>query len=487
VLGVGIEQFAVPGMHLLTYLLRLGLRVPKPGCRRPRLAIWLALILPLLRLTRASAADDNYIGYRREFYREDNDRISVDTDSYSFDVGISSKVRISGNAVFDAISGATPTGAPPQTKWPFPMFAQYYANAYSQAYTAQYNQFIAQNQIYVDAGYITYQQLTNTAAQTAAANAPGIATNSATASFRSLTNSPNYRNNSVPVTHIHDYRSAFSLGVPIALKNHLITPSFSYSTESDYRSFGGALNYGLALNNKNTTLNLGYSHNSDSVRDDRFIWEDKLTDDILIGLVQLMSPKSYLTLNFSCGYERGYLSDPYRGVMFAAKTFDQLQLNPHDAALTAEKRPRHRSKEIAYISWTQFVDPLEGSLEAGYRFFHDSYNVFANTVELTWNQRIGHYVVLSPAFRYYYQTAASFYFSGLVPNAANPPDSYSSDYRLSEFNSFAGGLKVTWRFYKHASLDAGYLRYAMLGLDGKTSKSAYPSANIFTIGARLWF
>ena len=474
--------------HFLFYLLRLGLGQPRSHRDRSRFALSLALILPLLRLTRASAADDeSSVGYRREVYREDNDRISVDTDSYSFDVGLSSKIRISGNAVFDAISGATPTGAPPQTKWPFPTFAQYYANAYSQAYTSQYNQFIADNQIYVDAGYITFQQLTNAAAQTAATNAPGIATGSATSSFRSLTNSPNYRNNSVPLTRLHDYRSAFSLGLPIALQNHLITPSFSYSTESDYRSFGGALNYAVALNNKNTTLNLGYSHNSDSVRDDLFIWEDKLTDDILIGLVQLLSPESYLTLNFSFGYERGYLSDPYRGVMFAARTFDQLQLNPNDASLAPEKRPRHRSKEIAYLSWTQFIEPLDGGLEAGYRFFHDSYDVFANTVELKWNQKLGRYLVLSPTFRYYYQTGARFYFSGLVPNADNPPDFYSADYRLSEFNSFAGGLKLTWRFYKHASLDAAYMRYVMQGLDGKTSESAYPSANVFTIGARLWF
>jgi hypothetical protein len=439
-----------------------------------------------LRIARTSAADgESYVGYRREFYREDDDRMSIDTDLFSFDVGLSSKIRLTGNVVFDAISGATPTGAPPQTKWPFPNFAQYYANAYTQAYTSQFNQFIANNLIYADAGYITYQQLTNGAIQTATANAPGIATNSATASFQSLTNNPNYRNNSVPLTHMHDYRSAFSLGVPILLQNHLITPSFSYSTESDYRSFGGALNYSLALYNKNTTLNLGYAHDSDSVRDDVFIWEDKLTDEVLIGLVQLMSPRSYLTFNVSYGYEHGYLSDPYRGVMFAATNFNQLQLNPSDAALAPEKRPRHRSREVAFVSWTQFFEPLEGSLEAGYRFFHDSYDVFANTVSLTWYQRIGRYLVLSPTFRYYYQTAASFYYPGLVPNP--PPDFYSSDYRLSEFNSFAGGLDVTWRIHKHASLDVGYLRYAMQGLDGKTSQSAYPSANVFTIGARIWF
>jgi hypothetical protein len=36
-------------------------------------------------------------------------------------------------------------------------------------------------------------------------------------------------------------------------------------------------------------------------------------------------------------------------------------------------------------------------------------------------------------------------------------------------------------------LDLGYERYVMYGLDGITDASAYPSANVFTIGARIWF
>ncbi len=56
---------------------------------------------------------------------------------------------------------------------------------------------------------------------------------------------------------------------------HQITPSFAYSEESDYISFAGALNYSLSLNDKNTTLSTGWAHNSDTVRDDLFIWETK--------------------------------------------------------------------------------------------------------------------------------------------------------------------------------------------------------------------
>ena len=446
------------------------------------LSLCLALTLLLLRISRASGEEDT-VGYRHEYYREDNNRIKVDTDSTHFDVGLGSKVRLNGDLVMDAISGATPTGAPPQTQWPFPTYNNLYQTAYGQAYTGQFNQFVSQNQVYVDAGYETFQQMTNAAAQFAQSTAPTIATNSATASYHSLTNSPNFKKNTVPLTQMHDYRVGFSLNLPVALGNNQITPSVAYSEESDYLSRGLALNDSIFLNHKNTTLNLGWSHNFDRVRDDKFIWQNKDSDDFLAGLVQLLGPKSYLTANLTFGNESGYLSDPYRGVM-AASNF--LQANPDDAALFPEKRPRHRTKEIVYLSWTQFISPFNGSLEVAYRYFHDSWEVNAHTMELDWHQKIGKRIVISPSFRYYYQTAASFY-NVTVPDFNNLPAVYSADYRLSEFESFAYGVRVTYKIQRHVSLDAGYMRYVMNGLDGVTSPSAYPSANVFSIGARLWF
>jgi hypothetical protein len=74
-----------------------------------------------------------------------------------------------------------------------------------------------------------------------------------------------------------------------------------------------------------------------------------------------------------------------------------------------------------------------------------------------------------------------------VPGGDSQPTFYYSDYRLSQFESIAAGLTLTWRVYKHFSMDASYLRYVMCGLDGITSQSAYPSANVFNIGCRIWF
>ena len=446
------------------------------------LSVSLALVLPLLRLSRSSARGEDNLGYRHEFYREDDNRISVDTDSFLFDLGLYPNVRLTGTVVIDAISGATPSGAPPQNQWPFPTYANLYTTAYQQAYTSEYNQFVAQNQIYVDTGYETYQQMTNAAAQFAQSTAPGIATNSATASYQSLTNNPNYRNDTVPLVHMHDRRTAFTLGMPLTFGIHELTPSIAYSTESDYISWSGALNYSVALNNKNTTLSAGWAFDADNVRNDLFLWVPKTTDAFFAGMVQLLGPKSYLTVNASVSAERGYLSDPYRGVMAA----NSVQLNPNDAALIPEKRPDRRTAELAFVSWTRAVTPLQGSAQLSYRFFHDTYGIFAHTFEFDWYQHIGKSLIVSPVLRYYLQSAADFYYI-MVPDMNALPDAYSSDYRLSHMETFAAGLNVTWRLQQNISLDASYLRYAMRGLDGATSQSAYPSANVFSIGLRLWF
>jgi hypothetical protein len=74
-----------------------------------------------------------------------------------------------------------------------------------------------------------------------------------------------------------------------------------------------------------------------------------------------------------------------------------------------------------------------------------------------------------------------------VPDFNALPPAYSADYRLSEFNSFNFGLQASYRFHRHLSLDAGYMRYVMHGLDAVTSQSAYPAANVFSLGLRGWF
>ncbi len=403
-----------------------GSRIERPwDQRREAIAVGLALALYLLQLNRALAED--HVDYRYEDYREDGGRMVIATHSWLFETKLMPWLSVQGEAVFDAISGATPTGGPPATdiKDPFPPPGPY--------------------------------------------------------------------NNTVPLTRMHDKRYAGNLDALMSFGPHHITPQFSYSEESDYISYGAALNYSLDLNQKNTTLNLGWSHDFDTILATPFTYifkkKSKDTDDFLVGVNQLLGPKTVLTLNFTFRNSHGYEDDPYRGVLFG----DYPQGDLNNPSLFAEHRPDFKRSYIGYASLLQYVAPLNGGFEGSYRFYDDTFGIRAHTVAISWHQKIGRMFLISPVFRYYRQTAADFYATQFAGDPSNPfdpnpvPAYYSADYRLSKMETFTYGLEASARVTDWLTLDLAYKRYEMRGLDGVTSPSAYPKANIVTVGARLWF
>ncbi len=355
---------------------------------------------------------EDHVDYKFEEYDETRDRIQIQTHSVLFEVAAGGAVTVQGEAVYDSISGATPTGGPPP------------------------------------AG-----------------------------------------SDQVPLAHMEDTRYAGSLGTAIAWGRNTTTPQVAYSYEHDYESIGISLNHSIDFNQKNTTLNLGVAHNFDTVMPS-FWYESKSKDStgFLVGGTQLLGPKTVVSANLTIGIESGYLSDPYKGFVFTG--YDPASLFP-------ENRPSTRDKQIFLASLTHFFESVNGSVEGSYRFYHDTFDIFSQTAGLEWFQKIGNHVIVSPGFRYYRQSAAYFYATELPGDPTTPPgspfytgpvpDYYSADYRLSNMQTFTYGLKLTVIINSHVYLDAAYKRYEMQGLDGVTSASAYPDANVFTVGARIWF
>ena len=299
-------------------------------------------------------------------------------------------------------------------------------------------------------------------------------------------------NNGNPsLTQLWDLRRAASLELDCKLGNQTLAPSFSWSDEHDYLSYGVSLNDAIEFNDKNTILQLGLSHNFDDVRHaDRVTWTSKDSTEGIIGVSQLLSPKDIFDIAFTFGNDSGYLSDPYRSTGY------EVALSPTFSFSTGlpERRPSHRNKEILFTSLTHHFNSLNASLEGSYRFYHDSYDVFAHTVGLTWHQWLGKHVMVEPLFRFSEQSSASFYSSAnsitfpqyLQYNNQGNPDFNSSDYRLSHFYSLDCGLQATVVVNDHLRVVAGYHRYEMTGLDN-TAAGMYPKANIYSVGfSILW-
>jgi len=353
---------------------------------------------------------ENHLDYRYESYQEEADRMEVQTHAATFEQSLLSNLTLRGEYVHDAVSGATPTGAPPP------------------------------------AG-----------------------------------------RNQVPLAHMDDERNAGFLDAALRYGRNTTSAQFSYSLEHDYESIGVSLTQSLDFNQKNTTLSFGYAHNFDDVFPNFWGGKDKRknSDDLFVGVTQLLSKNAYVTANATVGDSSGYLSDPYKGVRFDGY--------PDPNTIFPEKRPTYKTKEIGYVSLAWYFDPLNGSAEAAYRFYHDSYDIFSHTASLAWHQKVGKWLVLNPFFRYSRQTAASFYATRFPGDPSDPespipiPKNYSADYRLSQLETFAYGITATLMIKERVYLDAGYNRYEMYGLDHSTSSSAYPKANTWSAGLRfLW-
>ena len=208
----------------------------------------------------------------------------------------------------------------------------------------------------------------------------------------------------------------------------------------------------------------------------------------ILGVTQLLDPRTKVTLNFTWSRETGYLSDQYKLVEQNVEILPGLYF-PLEFS---ENRPSEHNSGVVYASINRAVPFLHGALEGSYRFFQDTFGVAANTVELQWQQKIGERFVLAPDLRGYEQSAAKFYYYNLtttniiptaIPNPSGP--AYSSDYRLSSLFTTTYGLKATWKPRDWLQLDVAYDRYTMRGRDGVTPQSAYPKANIVTLGAKL--
>jgi hypothetical protein len=295
----------------------------------------------------------------------------------------------------------------------------------------------------------------------------------------------------VPLTEMHDRRKAWNLDVSHQLRRVALDFGFGNSRESDYVSNGWSLNSVTDFNEKNTQLLAGVAGTDDKIKvyySSLAPRQRKHTNDYIVGVTQLLDPRTAVTLNFSWGRQEGYLSDPYKLVLKSTEVFPGVFL----AHTYAENRPRTRDKWVALASLNRAFPRLHGTIDGTYRFYHDTFGTDAHTLDLAWFQQLNDRWILRPALRYYDQTAAAFYYYNLdatpiVPIGGAPRPAgpfYSSDHRLSALRTYTYGLKAIWNVTAAVELDLALERYDMRGKDGVTPQSAYSQARMITAGGK---
>lgn len=290
----------------------------------------------------------------------------------------------------------------------------------------------------------------------------------------------------------HDLRKAWSIDLSHVISAVSVDAGFAYSREDDYTSYGWSINTVTQFNQNNTALSLGAAGTEDFV--EVFIpgppWRRKHSGSGIVGLSQVLGPDTLVSVNFTWGRATGFLSDPHRLVEKDIEIFPGVFL----PETFGENRPDMRDKGSLYLELNQAVPAWHAAIDAGYRYYADTFGVQASTAELRWVQRLGGQWALEPNMRYSRQSAARFYIYDLNDSPIIPtrePDGngphYSSDYRLSAMQTTSPGVKLVWTPASHLEFDAAFNRYELRGTDDVTPQSAYSRAKITSIGAKiLW-
>ena len=432
--------------------------------RWPTPAVWLILLSLTLALPRRSRGEDR-LDLKYMYYQEDDDRIRVLSPAFLLEKDFSSTLTLRLQGVYDAISGASPTGAP--------------ATQDTSASSAR--SWIAPGRLsalHAVTGASSLPPAPPPVADTSASASSSSSSSSSTAKKKvkkaaAVTNSApeTVYGGSAPVAELEDERVAATLDLIKRAGLHTLGVQAAFSTESDYDSFAFALRDAIEFNQRNTTLNLGAAANVDQVDNvPQGTEEDKVGWDALVGLTQLLNARTVLTANLSAGSSDGYLDDPYK-------------VAEVDGLLVPDNRPGHRDRQVALLALQRRLDALQASLDASYRFYRDSFGVEAHTFTLQWFQDLGRHWVLAPLFRGYWQSEADFF----APQFTGAPRYYSSDYRLSALQALGYGVQTVWRPNEAWSLDVTAERYEQEGRNDDLPDDAYPSATMITAGIRRWF
>jgi len=234
----------------------------------------------------------------------------------------------------------------------------------------------------------------------------------------------------------HERRTERAAGLDYVYHDALVSVAASNSKEPDYTANSASLDVAQDVFGGMTTVNLGYSRGWDTVgkhRDPTFSdsanhWQYRA------GVTQILTPRWLASANLEVISDEGYLGSPYR----VARVF---------GAAVPETDPRTRSSRAVALRAVGSIT-TDGAVRALYRYFWDTWDIRANTVEVGYSQYLQQQRWLADGYlRYYKQSHASFYSNNFTSELTY----MSRNRQLSTFDSVGLGVKGTYSAVKVAA------------------------------------
>ncbi|MGA7616351.1 MAG: DUF3570 domain-containing protein [Thermoanaerobaculia bacterium] len=179
----------------------------------------------------------------------------------------------------------------------------------------------------------------------------------------------------------------------------------------------------------------------------------KNVSDVLFGVSHIMSRRWMLGVDASRTWENGYLTEPY-------KVLSVMNQSGVPVSQLNEARPSTRDRSsLLFSSVYHFTNDI---LYSSYRYYWDNWDLRSHTLDLKYRHPISDDTYIEPLFRYYTQSAASFYTAGLVQGAPLPQFA-SADYRLGDLQTITIGATIGYHPEESPgewTLRAQYIQYA---------------------------
>jgi hypothetical protein len=176
-----------------------------------------------------------------------------------------------------------------------------------------------------------------------------------------------------------------------------------------------------------SSVRMGFSRGWDTIeRADTNLSEEANHFRYRLGLQQILTPTLRIGVDYEGIASEGYLQNPYGSVRVLG-------------ASQPERYPGARTSNAVALRAAQSLYG-NAALRADYRYFSDTWSISAHTVELGYSQYIRGAWLAELRYRYYTQTAASFY----ADNFARAYNYMARDKTLSQFSSQSVGFAVAY-------------------------------------------
>ncbi len=248
----------------------------------------------------------------------------------------------------------------------------------------------------------------------------------------------------------------------------LLTVNYNgaFSVENDWRSFSLAATADKENSSRSSRWTFGLAGTYDEifrvngqntpepmsrVADGRFLPKgNRFTTDLIAGVTKTINRRTVAQLNLAFGLANGYMTDPYK-VFSVVDAPNGVEWDQY-----YEGRPDSRTRWSITANLNHMSYPGDNGIHLSYRYYSDDWDVTSHTLDYATRFIFGNADYLEPRVRLYSQTKADFYQNEFVdPNVGgtpNLPEFLSADYRLDDMVSGTFTLTYGVRFGRDADL-----------------------------------